>query len=100
MAALPQPTPEWEKAMLRVLVRKYPTGGWCLERALLEALRLGFAAGALTSSGEQPEALPLPDPDALAATTAGVSEPKGRPVETPFHGDDDARGLQPEQHHA
>jgi len=53
----------------------------------------------VTSSGEQPEALPLPDPDAPAATTADVSAPYGRPVETSAHGDDDARGRKPEHVH-
>lgn len=84
---------------MRILVAKYADGGMCLEKALDEALRLGFAAGALYSSGEQPEALPLPVPDAPAVVPAGVSAPEGRPVETSAHGDDDARGLKPEQNH-
>ncbi|CAN5371561.1 hypothetical protein BH10PSE14_BH10PSE14_04710 [soil metagenome] len=99
MPATPRPCAEWENAMLRVLVRKYAAGGSCLERALAEALRLGFAAGALTSSGERPEALPLTDPDTPAFPRAGVSVPQGRPVETSSHGGDDARGRQPEQPH-
>lgn len=98
-AAAARPCAEWENAVLRLLARKYAAGGSCLERALAEALRLGFAAGALSSSGEPPEALPLTDPDTPAFPRAGVSEPLGRSVETSSHGGDDARGRQPEQPH-
>lgn len=45
------------------------------------------------SSGGQPDAVPLPDPDAPATAIASVSEPSGRPVET------SARGHQPEPAH-
>lgn len=56
------PCPEWKGAILRVLVRKYPNGGSCLERALAEALDLGFAAGHATGSGDG-AAVPFPASD-------------------------------------
>ena len=45
------------------------------------------------SSGDQPDAIPLPDPDAPAADTAGVSVTNCRPVEK------NARGQKPETAH-
>ena len=47
----PRPNPEWERAMMRDLVRQFPHGGNPLERAIREALRLGFAAGRDAGSG-------------------------------------------------
>lgn len=70
-----------ECAVCRSLDRAHP----------VEGRQLAMVALVPTSSGEPPEALPLPDPDAPAARTADVSAPQGRPVET------SARGRQPEQ---
>ena len=64
-------------------------------------------------SGGEPDAAPLTagprqsntlagttDPDATAVAPAGVSAPKGRPVETPAHKQRGARGRKPEHAHA
>lgn len=58
------------------------------------------AIAASVSSGGAPECAPLPDLDAPAAVTAGVSIPVGRPVETRRHKARAARGRKPEAHHA
>lgn len=50
----------WEDATMRELVRKYPSGGNCLERALRDALRLGFAA-ASSGGAAGTAARPLPE---------------------------------------
>jgi hypothetical protein len=50
-------------------------------------------------SGGEPEAAPLPDPDALATVTASVSVPQGRPVETRAAMRRGARGRKPEPAH-
>jgi len=54
------PDPAWEQSALRELVRKYPNGGSCHERALRDALRLGFAA-ASSGGAAGPAAHPLPE---------------------------------------
>jgi hypothetical protein len=46
-----------------------------------------------TSSGGEPDAAPLPDPDAPADTAAGASEPKAARSRL------SARGRKPETHH-
>ncbi len=51
----------------RSLDRAHPRDGW--------QLRLPI------SSGDQPDAIPLPDPDATTAATVIVSAPEGRTVE-------------------
>jgi hypothetical protein len=66
-ASEPRPTPQWEGATMRDLVRKYPNGGFCLERALTDALRLGFAAGHLAGS-EDGAAASLPASDFTSET--------------------------------
>lgn len=58
------------------------------------------AAIAAASSGSAPECAPLPDPDAPAAVTAGVSAHQGRSVETAGSCRPGARGATPEPIHA
>lgn len=78
-----------------MIVRPYVACGMSAP-AMVEAYRAGEAALAraagrrLTSSGERPETLPLPDPDTTPFPAAPVSAPEGRTVET------SARGHQPE----
>ncbi|WP_230630635.1 hypothetical protein [Sphingomonas sp. Leaf37] len=58
------------------------------------------AIAASASSGDAPDCAPLPDLDASAAVTAGVSIPVGRPVETRRVRARAARGRKPEALHA
>lgn len=51
---------------------------------------------ASSSSGGEPDAAPLPDPDAPATVIADVSAPQGRPVETRASMARGARGRKPE----
>jgi hypothetical protein len=55
---------------------------------------------ASASSGDAPVCAPVPDLDAPAAVTAGVSAPVGRPVETRRPKARAARGRKPEALHA
>lgn len=59
-------------------------------RARPGAEQIDLEEAIAASSGGEPEAAPLTDPDAPAVTAADVSAPQGRPVETC------ARGRKPE----
>ncbi len=64
--------------------------GTCRADPRQHDIEAAIAASAPTSSGGEPDATPLTDPDTPTCSSAGVSAPKGRSVETR------ARGRKPE----
>lgn len=63
-----------------------------------EPLQIDLEEAIATSSGSAPECAPLPDPDAPACSSTGVSAHQGRSVETAGTCRPGARGAMPELH--